>query len=391
MHSAHAAITRWRDVVQGKTNLRLLRSSSVFAEGDKIYSFGHHFELGRVLRNAKGEIRLYLLNGERVSMHTSQHQSTLRNALRSTDVPKVIIPFAALEEAGINLDSILLIHDMPERSETIHHRTHELPQGAHWETGGYIRTPMSDKEIAETIAHWNEYRKEHNQDLVTLEEVKADDRYAHSTHHHRWDDNLRVLHSGKASWSPEVTVTKNEDGTTTYEWTTHQHWLGDSLIRARVEWMEEGQQHHRWATFLSSFDYQEPAPLYFLCELPYRARPQTVDEAYEALKPDPVKMAEQMGRSYTRQGDIFAVTATTVTRRKLRETKGVRMEKYGRILGTNHVATEVAYLPGGLTIARGCLYHRPSGRVADHVRRRLGDGKAWHVVVKNTVPTAGRR
>lgn len=395
--SADTAVRRWVAVVQGKSTDKLLSSSSVFAEGDKIYSFGHHYELARVLRDSKGKIRLYLLNGERVSQHTDTHQWLLRKYLK--DQPRVIIPYPALQEAGVNLDSIVLIDDKPERNETIKHRTHQFPEGAHWEKGGHIRTPKPDKEIAETIARWNVHREQNGADPLTLEEVKGDDSYLHTTHNHKWDDTLRTLRSGRASWSPEVTVTKNDDGTKTYEWTTTRHWLGESLIRARVEWIdEEGKRRHRWACFLSGFDHEEPRPLYFFAELPYRARPTTVDEAYEVLKPDPVLMAEQMGRSYTRQGDIFAIP--TQLDRKALKAKGARIvklsgstrrEPQAYILNTNHAGTEVAYLPGGLTLARGCLYHRPAGREPDHIRRKLGDGQGWHIVVKNTVPTAGRR
>jgi hypothetical protein len=44
-----------------------------------------------------------------------------------------------------------------------------------------------------------------------------------------------------------------------------------------------------------------------------------------------------------------------------------------------------------VTLARGTMYHDPQGRRADHARRRIGDGKSWHVVIKNTVPTTVRR
>lgn len=402
--SADAAIQRWVAVVQGKSTEKLLRSSSVFAEGDKIYSFGHHFELARVLRDSKGEIRLMLLNGDRVSQHTDGHQFRLRNAVQRADLPRVIIPFPALQEAGVDLDSISLIHELPDRTERINHVTHTFPEGAHWVKGGYHLRPKTDEELVAQLGTWNEYRARSGQPLITLEEMKTEPQWDYYRNHRTHDKDLMVLHAGRSDYSEEVTVTKNDDGTKTYEWTTYRHWLGESLIRADVVWRDsEGKAHRRHVRMLSGFDHQEPAPLYFLCELPYRARPQTVEEAYEALKPDPVHMAEQMGRSYTRQGDIFALP-TGLTRKDL-EAKGARivksgaakvrnarlMDQAGYILNTNHAGTEVAHLPGGLTLARGCLYHRPAGRVPDHVRRKLGDGKAWHIVVKNTVPTAGRR
>jgi hypothetical protein len=401
--SADAAIKRWVAVVQGKSTEKLLRSSSVFAEGDSIYSFGTHFELARVLRDSKGKIRLILLNGDRVSQHTDSHQFLLRRAIQVAELPRVIIPFPALNEAGVNLESIVLLDEKPDRSVTTHHRTKVFPEGAHWHRGGYHRTPLTPDEVEVTLARWNSYRDGVEHPYITAEEFLTDDRWEYHRYHQKYVPDKMTLHMGLSSYGPEITVTREDDDSKTYTWKTTQHFLGESLIRARIEWLDDrGQRHHRWVTLLSGFDHQEPRPLYFLCELPYRARPQTVDEAYEVLKPDPVRMAEQINRSYTRQGDIFAVP-TGLTRKEL-EARGARIVKSGAatpkatridpggyILNTNHAGTEVAHLPGGLTLARGCLYHRPRGREADHVRRKLGDGKAWHIVVKNTVPTAGRR
>ena len=164
--------------------------------------------------------------------------------------------------------------------------------------------------------------------------------------------------------------------------------------------------HHRWAYYLSGFDHEEARPLYFFAELPRGVKPATVAEAYEALKPEPVKMAEQMGRPVFRQGDIFGVPMEAMDRKALKAL-GARIERrkvppipegqtsvqvtLPYVLNTNHTATEVAYLPDGVTLARGTMYHDPEGRRADHARRRIGDGKAWHVVIKNTVPIASRR
>ena len=167
------------------------------------------------------------------------------------------------------------------------------------------------------------------------------------------------------------------------------------------------KMHHRWAYYLSGFDHAESRPLYFFAELPRGAKPTTVAEAYEVLKPDPVKLAEQMGRPIFRQGDIFGVPTTLD--RKVLKAQGARIERRTQaklelspimreiqpanlpyVLGTNHTATEVAYLPNGVTLARGTMYHDPDGRNADHARRRIGDGKSWHIVVKNTVPIVRR-
>jgi hypothetical protein len=141
----------------------------------------------------------------------------------------------------------------------------------------------------------------------------------------------------------------------------------------------------RRARFLSGFDHNETRPSYFFAELPPGATPSTVAEAYETLKPEPVKLAEGMGRDVKRQGDIFAVELRAMDKRDLRKA-GATFEKRGNLLGTNHVATEVARMPDGTTLARGTLTHAPENRAPDHRRVKLG--QSWHVTLKNLVPIA---
>lgn len=141
----------------------------------------------------------------------------------------------------------------------------------------------------------------------------------------------------------------------------------------------------RWATFLSSFDYQEARPLYFLCELPYGAKPTTVEQAIDMLKPPEVIAAEARGLKVIRQGDLFAIP-TKLTKRQLRKMRGRRdFTKRLRVLGTNHSVTEGIVCAGGATLGRGIMRHEPDGRRGpDHARQSLG--KAWHLLVRNTVP-----
>lgn len=141
----------------------------------------------------------------------------------------------------------------------------------------------------------------------------------------------------------------------------------------------------RSSYYLSGFDHQEPTPPYFFCELPVLASPGSVAEAYEALKPDPVRLAEQMGRTVHRQGDIFAIAAPSISEDQLRSA-GASFRQSGTLLGTNHRATQVALLPNGVTLARGSLTHQPRGRAPDHVERPMHPRAVWHLIVKNTVP-----
>lgn len=110
----------------------------------------------------------------------------------------------------------------------------------------------------------------------------------------------------------------------------------------------------------------------------------SVEEAYRSLMPDALRDAESTGTPFVRQGDLYAV-ATSIGTRELR-TLGATFGKRVPVLGTNHEASEVAVAPDGRTFARGMLRHSPSGRPADHARRRMGDGKAWHRLYVNTVP-----
>lgn len=140
---------------------------------------------------------------------------------------------------------------------------------------------------------------------------------------------------------------------------------------------------NRWAVYLSGFDRNENRPTYFFNEMPTQ-KSTTVEEAYDELMPDTVKMAVQMGREVARQGDIFALPLPSMTRRELTKL-GATFGKRGQLLGTNHVGSEVAYLPDGRTLMRGTMTHAPEFRRPDHARVSLPKG-VWHLVVKNTVP-----
>lgn len=388
-------VRRWVDITEGKTDEPQLWNARIPVFDGKLYAFDRSFELVRAIRSKSGKkVSHYVLNGDLIptwGWGTFSHQGIVRRAL--TDRKHVIIPFTALAEAGIDLDSVRIIDVLPDRNETIKHHSETFPEGAVW----------------------------HNEDVFEVHELTEEEQ-AEWRKVHRWYADMnpfpvwaktrqdkvgvkRVLRTGRATWGPEITVTTREDGKTVYDWETWHHWLGESLIRARVTWKtEDGVEHHRWAYFLSGFDHQEPAPLYFFAEMPPRVKPATVAEAYEFLKPEPVLMAEQMERRITRQGDIFAIATPSLDRRTLTKMgavfekrsgpwPGVIGERAGELLHTNHRATEVARMPNGVTLARGQLYHDPIGRDRDHVARKMGDGQGWHIIVKNTVPNAiaGRR
>jgi len=463
--SADAAIDRWYDIVKGHTTRGPLRASNIMVSGDLLYSYGSHFELARPLRDKKGEIQAFLLNGDSYSVTTSGHQSHVRSRLSGETT--VIIPHSALNSAGIDLGSVQIVHVKDDTWTETHHNTTEFPTSAYWH-----RRDIEERRVKSDAAIGAMLTEKHTRDF---EEWARNRRYyreavesGNELHMRIWSEYkdaprpTRPTRSSIHDWHLHeyvkvgvettlwtrpggrgfrIDVAEFPDGTKEYSWTTRRHWLGEALIRARVTWVtyheckvcngsgravgppshphwgwpecpecngERGRHtsHHRWSYYLSGFDHEEARPLYFFAELPRGVKPATVAEAYEALKPDPVKMAEQMDRPVFRQGDIFGVPLEVMDRKQLKAMnarivrrkvppipEGQRSVEVTLpyVLNTNHTATEVAYLPDGVTLARGTMYHDPQGRRADHARRRIGDGKSWHVVIKNTVPIAGRR
>lgn len=312
---------RWAENARG-AGKQPLRNPRMIDRGDRIYSYGSHFELARVLRDKRGEATAFLLNGDTYSVTTARHQREILSAVqRRPSTPYVTIPHSALTAAGIDLDTVEIVEATSDRMIPVQRQSRTEPTHAYRGEDGVLRT-------------WQNY--------------------------------------------PNGEITEPSESDPFYRWTSQVHRLGESVIRAKVQ----GRRYR--AYFLSGFDVQESRPLYFFCELPRGAKPATVAEAYEALKPATVKTAEAMGRPVTRQGDIFAVGMNGTTKRQLRR-EGARFERRGQLLGTNHVATEVARMPDGTTLARGTLWHAPpSWRRPDHKRQTMG--KAWHVIVKNTVP-----
>ena len=434
---------RWVDRALGRTDLGPLsaREGRMYSNWQhEIFSYGSHFEMGRFLFNKDRSPKAVLLNGDRWGPTTSRHQARVRSAAQGTGLPVVIIPYSALDAAGIRRDTVELIDVMPDRIVPTYHSFYEWQPGWQWRDdpiNAYV--DLTQEELDALAARrfgkaYGEWEKRHQYALEELGQIKSyytwrqylreDSKptwaqarasiHEHEKRQWRQVDSERNLYTS-ARGNVIIDVEQLEDGRTHYSWTTHRHWLGGSLITGEVPWTEwrrckacngfqasretpsdqvcrtcwgrgrVSRERRRVSYFVSDFDHNEPSEVYFFCELPQGVKPKTLDEAIEALKPDTVRLAEQMGRDVARQGDIFAVHLEKLTKRELRKA-GARFEKRGQLLGTNHVATEVAYLPTGQTLARGTLRHAPDGRRPDHVLVPLTRG--WHVVVKNTVPVA---
>lgn len=382
MSSNAARAQRWMDRAFSPDDYRpLAANGNVYSEGDTIFSYGSHFPMAIVMRERPanpervhwrtrensptvGDPKWVLVNGDRYSVSTSGHQAMVRTVIAKSGLPSVIIPFTALRAAGIeDLASIEVLEVRPDRNETI-------PHSADHVTGEHLT--MDDPTGAtEDFQVW-----------VGRGEPDADENgYVTRQRPKRVPDPDRRYVSQGSRTVAERSIAL--DGAETWTWETHRHWLGDSLIRAKVD--------GRRRRFLSSFDHQEARELYFFCELPRTSKAETVEQAYEDLKPPQVKAAEAQLRTVSRQGDMFAIPTTFTTR----EVKAMTPHGKGRIvkrprmglLGTNHTASEVIFATGDRVYARGLLYHNPGMRDPDHARRKMGDGKTWHLLVKNTVPT----
>lgn len=422
---------RWvYNVLSGHTK-KPLRTERVFPDGDSIYSYGYHFELARVLRDTKGNPTGFLLNGDqfrlwngKVSSSTRHHQNTVRAAVSRTDLPVVIIPHSALNAAGI--EDIEIIDVLPDREVTTSRTyTEPLPRWRWRDVDEIVYRDQTPEEQEQSIRdqydadldvwqRWNQGPEPQRRSFDQLD-------YWRRRPVPVVVNTERRLFTADGWRANEVTINIADDGTTTYTVTTTRHVLGESLIRGTMQyevtvkciscggtgarpWAGLSETYlgysnemcpdcirgrvretrSRRALFLSGFDPNEPSVSYFFCELASKT-PRTVQEAYESLVPDTVKLAQQMGRQVERQGDIFAVPVT-LTKRELTK-MGATHQRMGRILNTNHAASDVAYLPDGRTFVRGILHHVPEDRDPDHVRVYLPKN-TWHLVLKNTVPIA---
>jgi hypothetical protein len=452
---------------------------------DEIFSYGRHFPLATYIQPRGNRPGVFVMNGDRWGgggwSATNRHQSETRSAIAQviTDAMKkgkriesILIPFSALNGAGVDIGTIRPLHVREDRSEVIERQSrylNDVPRHMRTRTEydtrtasveslktngapGYTRAAFGSSrrhtyidlsgsgyfdpekgEIQTRTVGDIEYRVR-----VTFPDSVVSPSYAPAgTVWAHWE--MIGDDEGNVSWrEPREVPAVTPDDSGLYHWTENRHWLGDSLFTAEVSRTETelivtrsrevadasgghigyrssniGQRYvigrsektiRTRYRFLSSFDYNEPAPLYFLAALPKSSRAATVEDAYTDLMPRSVAAAIAAGKDVIRQGDIFAIeTGLTKeevytrsyarSRRSVAQGRGAaRPGEIGadlasrlvRIFGTAHTATEVAVTPEGVTYIRGRMYHDSTPR--DHVTRVLGDGETWYVTVRNTVP-----
>lgn len=314
-------------------------TSNVFALRDRghdtIFSYGFHFPMAKMMADGANKRGWWLVNGDRYSVTTTQHQGHVRSALAATKLPMLIVPFSALGSAWIDEDSIRLVEVLPDRYT--------------WEPRIREREP-------------DEYEREYQHYARNWQEL--DDG--------RWSYEAREHHLGEALFTADYK--RN---------ITRAHYDNDT-----GEWVSETYDKVN-AYFLSAFDDNEAGfGLYFLAELPQGVHPTTVDQAREALRPEAVKRADRALIPVLRQGEVFAIPTNYTTRELTGPTR-----HSAPVLGRDHIATEVRTLDGK-DYGRGWLRHKPvtdwgTRRRAEHRAVKLGNGKTWYQMELNTVP-AGR-
>lgn len=404
MRSYDDVAMRWVARVLGHTTKPNYTNRRMPVDGDRIYSYGAHFELARLVRDKRGKPSHFLINGDRwPGVVTTRQQGIIRSAIGRTELPVVIIPHAALNACGIDPDSVQIVD---VKGDWFEHGTivsKEWPKGAKWEyervtlegTGGlwkkddpFVRAEYGQWTSAEsTYVHpvtKNTGRKVLRDKRYRQWEL-ADDGEGGIEYRHHWE---RHRLGGSVIRAAVVYTVRTKCGgcAGTGQGEPWQNWRGETLTHCQ-ECSGRGRvldTRSRWAYFLSAFDSNETRPSYFLCELAPGVKPATYEEAIESLKPEAVKYAESIGRDVRRQGDIFAIPMPSLTLKELKKMGGVH-EQRGTLLGTNHRATEVVRV-GKHTYARGTLRHVPEFRRPDHKMVPLG--RQWHLVQKNTVPYA---
>lgn len=472
------------DSLLERTERPHLSVNSMIVDRDQIFSYGSHFCIAQIVRRSSGVPRLVLTNADTWSSQgwhggsTSSHQHAVRYALgrvrdqlpanRKFEILE--IPFSAVDAAGIDRRSII-----PTDIRTSRYTTHEITSvecpgerlyALDDEGVPHYKTPTEITEGAlivdpkhSTVSHerrgmlhahptghatlgddgiwrWTVQRHWMGDSLIRGKSTERRSRKLTPDERERWDWLCSISSDviearGKYEQSFKEGVGYDEALRT--QWSDLDEYRrelrGLTHVSIRVSNGEPGVEFsvQRWASYLSSFDYDEPHRPYFLCELPYACKATTVDEAVDALMPDNVRLKIADGIEVLRQGDVYAIPTglstdallgiaveTTVTRYvttpgeyhstpveskvKLRRPRAQETYEAGAldIMATNHRATHMIVVKhGGVEhwYGRGTLVHAPAHRDPDHRQVKLGDGETWYRFVKNTVPEAtnGRR
>lgn len=361
---------RWFDIQLGHPpypNAGYLSNSALDSYPFALTSWSER--LVEMYKDGRG-VRVILINGQRGDIGTAQHQAMVRKMADASGKPWVSIPFNTITQSGIIKESIRLVDKTEDEFWGEDLTQFELPPGTR------LVQPQ------QLVAHTGVWRHRVN-GAELLQEPKGSVGWDWVQPRYEDDPDREEILIQTRGWA-EWKMTKIGD-ITSYSRTVQHHRLGAAVIRAKV--YMGSSRNARVATFLSGWDDHESPPAYFLAELPASAGSKlSVAEAYEALKPDVVRLAENMGREVRRQGDIFVVKMSEDFNGKvarLLDTSGIWIRTQQHILHTNHMGKRVIELDGQ-TYVSGKLIHQPGWRRPDHRDVLLDNG--WWLAKKNTVP-----
>lgn len=331
------------------------------------HSYGRHFPLFRFVPKKDRRPALFVINGDRWNgagrgwnrSRTPDHQDSARRAIADTGIASLVLPFSALDGAGIDIDSIRPLHVRADEwfEETVERRTwDELPrhrrtyrepvQREYRSLAGIPNVPMRHRPDADGDYNYGPpladadgfYRWVDHVERRTVPD--ADGIYRWTEQRHRLGDSLftaeRTIVETRPAFPFEVgsstareTVSlspsgRRGDGCSQNEWRDHVAGPDGTCIHCNGALLAN-VTYRRRARYLSSFDMNEPVPLYFLCEVPRTGAP-TVDGAIDSLAPRAVHAAMLAGKEVRRQGDVFFID-TPLTR----ETLMARGATFGRL------------------------------------------------------------
>jgi hypothetical protein len=335
---------------------------------NEIYSYGHHFPLVRWVPAKRGRGGLFVINGDvwpnRGWTVTPTHQADTRDvvdlliseaAARGIKIAKCVIPFTALNGARIDIDSIRPVAVNADTRDVFVH-TVTLPPDTFGalpmrpDYGANANAPDSvvqRREITATVQTTGDANGMARAGVPATDTRQIE---VSRTVYFRESDYSGGQYRGKRECDPphvyhgigrygEGKGTAQPDGSVVLKWETTRHWLGECVFTGTVaamcrkcrgagvdrsrddlpnDWQNDRGRPHcprckgrgtiaKRRRFVSSFDYNEPAPLYFLAALPNASRARSVEWAIDDLAPAAVHAARARGAKVLRQGDIFFV------------------------------------------------------------------------------------
>lgn len=229
--------------------------------GETLFSWGTHFPLVvPVRRKAGGKVIAWCINGDTWSgssgwsndNSTSNHQRAVRKAIAASGMPHVTIPFAALRSAGIDPTTVIPVHvtedtyedksedyDADDPRISWHYREQAIPGTDGW--------------VNRTTGQWvpRGWDPEHSTWISSPPgrprwaggEGYEEYRVAYDKWERQWEDiPQRTQRTGHRT--PQVKVGRRvrdveaiwEDGRMIFTRTWQRHWLGESLVKARLSY-----------------------------------------------------------------------------------------------------------------------------------------------------------